>query len=244
MDFSVLDECNLIAFDLETTGINPFSDVPVSFGLVGQASPTSIKLGGYVNPQRNIPEAASRIHGITNEMVADAPPYTEVVPALINQISNVWRRGDAIVGMNVSYDLTMINAIDEELGFGGFASRGDIGPVIDVMPIDRHFDKFRKGKRTLSDLCAHYGVPLDNAHGALDDAAASLNLFIAQIQRFESIATFTLDELGVKVGEWYTEWKTSLDVYFQKKGEPPMESGQFLWPIQGRPSSAFQRFDE
>jgi DNA polymerase-3 subunit alpha/DNA polymerase-3 subunit epsilon len=233
VDFTALLDCQLVAFDLETTGVSPRHDIPVSYGFVGHHLDREIRIGDVVNPGRDIPVEASKIHGITNEMVQHAATYDVVVPALANQISEIWRRGGAIVGMNVGYDLSMIQAIDESLGHGGLSGRGVVGPVIDVMAIDRHFDQYRKGKRTLGHLCDHYGVSLENAHGALDDAAASLHVLFRQIERYPELKEFTLDDLGAKVRTWYLDWKRGLDKYFQSKGEAPMPPSAFEWPLGG-----------
>jgi DNA polymerase III epsilon subunit-like protein len=82
-------------------------------------------------------------------------------------------------------------------------------------------------------LCDHYGVSLENAHGALDDAAASLHVLFRQIERYPELKEFTLDDLGAKVRTWYLDWKRGLDKYFQSKGEAPMPSSAFEWPLGG-----------
>ncbi|MHB2028911.1 MAG: exonuclease domain-containing protein [Acidimicrobiales bacterium] len=225
----------LVGFDLETTGVNPFSDLPVSYGFVELIESVSgvefIHESSYVNPGVVIPDAATRVHGVTNEMVADALTLEDAHEIIVERLHEVWHSGGAIVGMNVSYDLTMVECLGAYLASTPLSQRGAIGPVFDVLIVDRHFDKWRKGPRKLPDLCVNYGVELRNAHRASDDAEAALHVLAAQRQRYSVIDTLALGDLNEHLRSWYTEWLSNFSLYREKQGQTAITKGQYEWPI-------------
>jgi DNA polymerase-3 subunit epsilon len=224
-----------IGFDLETTGIDSFRDVPVSYGFVervqGARGSESLMESCFVNPGIPIPLGASAIHGITDEMVADATPLSAAVEIMAERISAHWACGDVIVGMNVAYDLTMVDSLCRRLDLPTLTERGDIGAVVDVLILDRHYDKWRKGGRKLTDLCRHYEVALGNAHSAAHDAEASLVVFEVLRERYRAFDAIPVARLNVTVRSWYEEWLSSFSLYLEKKGEEPIAPGRYEWPI-------------
>lgn len=224
-----------VGFDLETTGVSSFRDVPVSYGFVqhvqGVGGTSTLVESGYVNPGVAIPAGASAIHGITNDMVADAAILGDAVETIVAKLVSVWTSGGVIVGMNVGYDLTMVDSLCRRLGIPAIEERGDIGGVMDILVLDRHFDKWRKGARKLTDLCWHYGVALDSAHSAAADAEASLLVFEAMVANLPEIAGIPVAEINATLRTWYQEWLSSFSTYLEKKGEAPIEAGRYEWPI-------------
>jgi DNA polymerase-3 subunit epsilon len=228
-------EATYVGFDLETTGISPFSDSPVSYGFVThQHDMWGLKVsreGGLVNPGVPIPNEASTIHGITDAMVADAPALNEAIERLASTLSSLWRDGGVVVGMNVSYDLTMVDSLCRRLGLASLKKRGPVGPVMDILILDRHFDKWRKGSRRLSDLCGQYGVILDSAHSASADAEAALEIFEVLLGKYPEIAIIPSPRVNAVMSTWYREWLSSFSDHLVRKGEEPVEAGRFAWPI-------------
>jgi DNA polymerase-3 subunit epsilon len=224
-----------VGFDLETTGVSSFLDVPVSYGFVEHVADangvTSRRDGSFVNPGVPIPPGAGAIHGITDAMVADATPLAEAVELLAARLATLWSNGDVVVGMNVSYDLTMVDSLCRRLGLSTLEERGSVGPVLDVLVLDRHFDKWRKGSRKLTDLCQNYGVTLSGAHAAVDDAEASLEVFEAQLRQYPEIAKIPVEAINETLRAWYQEWLASFSIYLEKKGEAPISAGRYEWPI-------------
>ena len=224
-----------IGFDLETTGIDFFRDVPVSYGFVERVQGTrgreSLLDSSYVNPGMPIPVGASAIHGITDEMVTDAMPLSDAVELMAERITAHWANGDVIVGMNVAYDITMVDSLCRRLELATLTDRGDIGAVVDVLVLDRHFDKWRKGGRKLTDLCHHYGVTLGNAHSAAHDAEASLVVFEVLCGRYPAFDAIPVPRVNATVRSWYQEWLSSFSLYLEKKGEEPIPPGRYEWPI-------------
>jgi DNA polymerase-3 subunit epsilon len=224
-----------VGFDLETTGVSSFLDVPVSYSFVERVDDGSrlfsVFEGGLVNPGRAIPPGACAVHGITDEMVTDATPLAEALEVIVKRLCDVWRDGGVIVGMNVSYDLTMVDSLCRRLGLVPLQLRGPIGGVIDVLILDRHFDKWRKGSRKLLDLCNHYEVTLSNAHSAAYDAEASLVVLETMRRRYPDLDLLEGAHANVALRSWYQEWLTSFSRYLEKKGESPISAGRYEWPI-------------
>jgi DNA polymerase-3 subunit epsilon len=224
-----------VGFDLETTGVSSFRDSPVSYGFVEHRRDANGTLtlseGAYVNPGVSIPAGASAIHGITDEMVADAPLLVETIEYLAEKISSIWSEGGVIVGMNVGYDLTMVDVLCRRLELPALEERSSVGPVMDILVLDRHFDKWRKGKRKLTDLSNHYGVTLGSAHIASADAEASLEVFEAMLVKYPEIARIPLTQINTTLRAWYQEWLASFSRYLEKKGEAAINLGRYDWPI-------------
>ena len=224
-----------VGFDLETTGVSSFVDVPVSYSFVERVDDGSrlfsVFEGGLVNPGRPIPPGACAIHGITDEMVVDAMPLAEALEVIAKRLFEVWHDGGVIVGMNVSYDLTMVDSMCRRLGLVPLELRGHIGGVMDVLILDRHYDKWRKGSRKLVDLCGHYEVTLSNAHSAAYDAEASLVVLETMRRRFPDLDLLEGAHANVALRAWYQEWLASFSRYLEKKGESPISAGRYEWPI-------------
>ena len=224
-----------VGFDLETTGVSSFVDAPVSYGffehIVRDDDNERIGSWGLINPGVPIPPGASAIHGITDEMVANAHSLGESVEYIVERLATIWSSGYAVVGMNVSYDLTMVNSVCQRLDYPTLEQRGVVGPVLDVLILDRHFDKWRKGSRKLTDLCQLYGVELGNAHSAVDDAKASVEVLEAQLKRYPEIGEIPTEMMNETLRTWYQEWFASFSSYLEKKGEAPISAGRYDWPI-------------
>src|SRR5580704_9975485 len=87
-----LDE--FVVFDFETTGLSPWGgDEVIEIGamkIFGNELDESNFFHSLVNPKRLISQEASRINGITNEMVAGAPTLEEVFPRFLDFVGNAW----------------------------------------------------------------------------------------------------------------------------------------------------------
>jgi DNA polymerase-3 subunit epsilon len=103
--------------------------------------------------------------------------------------------------------------------------------VLDAGVLDRHEDRFRKGSRTLSALCAHYGVCIENAHEAVADAVASAEVLFALAARFASLGEAEPHELHQAQIGWHREWAESYDDWRVDRGMSPMDRRDFVWPV-------------
>lgn len=157
-----------VGFDTETSGPNPY-----------QAEIVSACVGDQVwllQPTAPIPEEATTIHGITTaQATADGVDHAAGVSAIRDAIYRRWEQGAALCVFNAPYDCTLLDRECQRHGVGKFEIRG---VVIDPYVIDRHVDRFRKGKRQLVDVAQHHGVDLSRgqAHGAKADADATAQL--------------------------------------------------------------------
>ncbi len=162
-------DCRLVAFDTETTGLSPFDgDRVVEFGAVelqvsrgGQVTRTTPHQW-FINPERPIPRAASKISGITDDDVADAPTFDQ----LATRISAVLQDA-VIIAHNLPFDLNFMRV---EFGRVG-ASFPPVRAEVDTLPLaQRLMPELRSHK--LESICIALSVPLDNAHRASHDAEA------------------------------------------------------------------------
>jgi DNA polymerase-3 subunit epsilon len=223
----------VIGFDFETTGVDRFNDVPVSFALVrvvqGELVSTT---SGLVNPGREIPAGATRVHGITTERARDeGTPLRDALELISDAVVSASSRGVPLVGMKLDYDLTILDTQSRRLCGGGLLERGWRGPVLDAVVLDRHHDRYRKGSRTLSALCDHYGVQIENAHDAAADAIASVHVVIAQAECFKELGETDPRALHEAQVAWHREWAEGYDDWRSGRGMAPMDPRDFIWPV-------------
>ncbi|KZL33173.1 hypothetical protein A3852_12820 [Rhodococcus qingshengii] len=207
----------IAAFDLETTGPNPLSDriVTAHLSLINPATGEIQPRDWLLNPEIDIPAGATAVHGITTEHAAEhgaeyAPGVEEIATALVA----AWASGHIVVAFNGCFDLTMVHAEAERLSIGGLP----LGPVVDPFVIDKRHDKYRKGSRKLGDVCAHYGITLDNAHEAAADALAAARLAYKLLRRY-NLAGKPAEQLMHQQAGWYAEQQTSLANYWREEAE-------------------------
>lgn len=167
----------LAIIDLETTGIDLSTDKIIEIAIVKLMPDGSIqKKRKIINPQKPIPQAASNIHGITDEMVKDAPTFKQVA----NEIKQYLNNCD-LGGYNSNrFDIPML--VEEFLRIGlDFPMAGR--KLIDVQKIFHQMEQ-----RTLSAAYKFYcSKTLENAHSAEADALATLEVLQAQVIRYPQL---------------------------------------------------------
>jgi len=164
-----------IVFDTETTGLDPLQgDRLVEIGCIELFNrfPTGKTFHSYFNPERDMPEQARAIHGLTGEFLNDKPLFAHKVEELVAFL------GDAqLVAHNAMFDLGFLNAELERAG-RVVVSRDRI---IDTLLIARR--KHPGGANRLDDLCERYAI--DNSrrtkHGALLDAELLAEVYVELI---------------------------------------------------------------
>jgi DNA polymerase-3 subunit epsilon len=223
----------VLGFDFETTGIDRFNDVPVSYALVTLVGGGRVStVTGLIDPGRAIPAGATEVHGISTERArAEGMPLKDAIEMIAAEVVSASARNVPLVGMKLDYDLTILDTQSRCLCGRGLPERGWCGPVLDAGVLDRHEDRFRKGSRTLSALCAHYGICIENAHDAVADAVASAEVLFALATRFASLGDAEPDELHQAQIEWHREWAESYDDWRVGRGMPAMDSRDFIWPV-------------
>lgn len=135
--------------------------------------------------------------------------------------------------MNLHYDLTILDVQCRRYLGSGLDGLGFAGPVLDALVLDRHFDRYRRGRRRLSDLCGEYHVTMGPAHDAGSDAEASLGVVAAMCRRYPALCAATLAELHRSQASWHREWATSYEEWRRKKGLSPLDPRDADWPIAG-----------
>lgn len=223
----------MLGFDLETTGIDRFSDVPVSYALITLRDREVIeRFSGLIDPGREIPSGATSVHGISSDRAKrEGIALQDAVQMLVDRLLSASERGIAVVGMRVDHDLTIVDVQAKKFLGMGLIDLGWNGPVLDVSVLDRHFDKFRKGSRTLSQLCEYYSVSILNAHDATADAEAALDVFHSLSTRYPEVAKMSFEELYVSQMEWHRQWAKSYDLWRTKRNLKPMDPRDYRWPI-------------
>ena len=232
-------EQDLLAFDLETTGVDRFTDVPVSYALVTVRGGAVVASdASLVDPGRDIPPEASTVHGITSEQARrQGVPLGIAVRHVAGRVLDASLRGVPIVGMNLDFDLTMLDVCYRRETGRGLEDDGFRGPVFDALVIDRHVDRYRRGKRTLTDLCTCYGVAIDHAHDAAADAKAAADVVRAMCKCYPELTVRPPSELHVAQGAWHREWRASFARWRLRVGLSPIVDEDERWPI----ASASQR---
>ena len=138
------------------------------------------------DPGVEIPAQASAVHGITNDMAkSQGRPIEEVLDEVAATLVEHWRRGFPVVAFNASYDITLLDAELARHDMGTFSQRlgGTAMLLIDPLVLDRALDRYRKGKKTLTDMAPVYGVDASpDAHTAEVDVQMTLDV-LAKIGR-------------------------------------------------------------
>lgn len=163
-----------IFFDTETTGLNPESgDRVVDIGLVEMVNRqlTGRHLHFYLNPERDMPEEAFRVHGLSSEFLADKPKFAQIVEEFLAFIE-----GAELVAHNAAFDVGFINA---ELKRCGRAPLHEcVDNVRDTLLMAR--DMFPGKANSLDALCRRLEVDNSNRglHGAVKDAELLAEVYI------------------------------------------------------------------
>lgn len=231
-------EGELLAFDLETTGVDPATAVPVSYAFSRLSRDRSaIRVASLVDPGVPIPAGATAVHGITTERArSEGVELAAAAGLVLDEIVAAGREGVPVVGMNLRYDLAIVDRIGRELRGEGLRELGWSGPALDVLVIDRHLDRWRRGRRTLGDLCAHYGVELEAAHDACADAEAAAGVLWELCRRWPELGALAIDELHAEQVRWHRSWGEDYSDWCRKKGRPGLDPAELEWPlISGTP---------
>ena len=226
-------ESEILGFDLETTGVDRFSDVPVSFALVTFAAGRVVGARSrLIDPGREIPAEALAVHGISTARArAEGVPLRRAVEQIAAVLVAASARGVPVAGMKLDFDLTIVDAQCRVLDGRGLQERGWRGPVLDAVVIDRRFDRFRSGRRTLVDLCDHYGVSIEAPHEASADARAAVGVLRAMCARFPIVGYAAPSLLHRWQMAWHRQWAAEYSRWRQDNGLAPLAPDEFEWPI-------------
>lgn len=164
-----------IVFDTETTGLRPAEGHRlVEIGCVELLNhmPTGEVFHQYINPERDMPDGAFQVHGLSEQFLSDKPLFADVADAFLAFV------GDApLVAHNASFDMGFINAELEAIGRAPLPD----SQSIDTMQIAKA--RFPGAQASLDALCRRFNV--DNSarekHGALLDAELLAEVYLELI---------------------------------------------------------------
>ncbi len=161
-----------IVLDTETTGLDPADGHRViEIGCVELLDhfPTGKTLQFYLNPERDVPLESQKIHGITDEFLADKPVFATIVDELIAFI------GDApLVIHNASFDIKFLNAEFHRCA----RPLIHISRAVDTIEIAK--SRIPGARYSLDELCKRFGIDLSgrSKHGALLDADLTAQIYL------------------------------------------------------------------
>lgn len=220
-------------FDLETTGIDVTSDriVTAHVGLLDASGRVIRARDWLADPGVEIPEGAAAIHGVSTEQARrDGRPAAEVVADVVAAVSGLLDAGIPVVAYNAPFDFSLLKY--ESLRHG-IVPIENPSPVIDPLVVDKAYDRWRKGKRTLEVVAAHYAVRLEAAHEASADAVAAGRVAQALAERFAPWLPQTVHELHTRQIGWARAQAESLTEYFIRIGRlDPDDTLDGRWPIR------------
>lgn len=164
-----------IAFDIETTGLNPRENEIIEIGaLKVRNGKVTERFMEFIRPHSPISPAITDITGITNEMVAGARTCPQVVADFVSFCED-----DVLIGHNVIFDYSFMKCSAVENGYS-FEKMG-----IDTLKIAKKVHK-DLDSRSLGRLCEHYHIENKAAHRAYHDALATAKLYQTLAHYFES----------------------------------------------------------
>jgi DNA polymerase-3 subunit epsilon len=218
----------LAGFDTETTGTDVDEARIVSAALVVPGREPRLWLA---DPQVDIPVEASNVHGITTEHArAHGQPAALVIDEIAEALADELASRASIVIMNAPFDLSILDRECTRHGLPTLADRngGPVAPIVDPLVLDRAADKYRKGKRRLEALCAHYGVELTDAHTAAADAQAALEVAVRIGEKYPELQV-DAHQLHAWQIKWHTRWAGPFQEHLRRLN-PDVNVNQF-WPL-------------
>jgi DNA polymerase-3 subunit epsilon len=175
-----------VVFDIETTGLRPRThDDIVQIGAVRLDSGVETQdFLTLANPGRAIPPVSTGYHGITDAMVARAPPVRDAVAAFRD-----FCEGAVLVAHNAAFDGAAIEGAAERHGAPRLRN-----PLLCSMMLAEWLDP-REPDLSLDGLCGRAGIVIEGRHRALGDARATAALWVALIARAAERGATTLPAL-------------------------------------------------
>ena len=182
-----LDELSFVVLDVETTGLRPEAgDRIVSLAGVRVRAGT-VRAGeifdALVCPDRPIPLASTRFHGITDAMAREAPAIGVVLPAFLR-----FAEGAVLVGHEVSFDVAFLDREMQPLGLPPLTAGH---PLLDTRLLSQ-FVHGRGSEHTLEAVAERLGVKMIGRHSALGDALTTAEIFVRLLALLKSRGLVTL----------------------------------------------------
>lgn len=176
-----------VVFDIETTGLSKETESITEIGAVKVVDGKIIdRFSTFVNPERPIPAEITKLTGITNEMVADAPVITEILPKFLEFCQDA-----VLVAHNANFDTGFIR-LNAERKCGIEVKN----TVLDTLELSRALLPELK-KHKLDIICEQLGVSLEGHHRAVNDAEATAEVFLKFIDMLVEKEIYKVDDINV-----------------------------------------------
>ena len=161
-----------IVFDTETTGLDPYQgDRLVEIGCVELMNgfPTGQTFHAYINPQRDVPDAAFQVHGLSADFLKDKPVFSDICEEFLNFVADA-----PLVAHNAMFDLGFINA-ELERCKKVLLQRDRL---VDTLMLARR--RYPGAPASLDQLCARFAIDASRRtkHGALLDAELLAEVYV------------------------------------------------------------------
>jgi DNA polymerase-3 subunit alpha (Gram-positive type) len=177
-------DADFVVFDIETTGLNPKHDKIIEIAAVriegGQVAETFTAL---IDPHEPLSEKIKELTGIEDEHLTGQPGIEEILPRFLE-----FARGAVLVAHNAGFDTGFVREACSQHGYPYELTS------VDTLGLSRLLLKDLKRHR-LNMVAKHLGVKLENHHRALDDAAATAEIFIKLVARLREEGVTDLNGL-------------------------------------------------
>ncbi len=181
----LFDVCFAVV-DVETTGGSPATATLTEIAAAKYQGGECVgEFQSLVDPGCSVPPLISLLTGITDDMVMGAPRVSSVLPSLLEFV-----RGSVIVGHNVRFDLSFLDAA---LGASGYEPLGNT--TVDTLALARHLVRPDVPNCKLRTLAAALRLEHLPSHRALDDVRATADLLHRLIEHATGYGVFVLGDL-------------------------------------------------
>jgi DNA polymerase-3 subunit epsilon len=185
-----------VVLDTETTGFEPADGhriVEIGCVELMEHLPTGKTWRAYLNPERLVPIETQRIHGLTDEFLADKPKFGEIAEEFLAFIADA-----ALVIHNASFDLKFVNSELHRVG------RPPIPYARAIDTIEIAKSKIPGARYSLDELCKRFGIDLSvrTKHGALLDAELTSQVYLELLGgRQKRLSLSPIDRASDALGE-------------------------------------------
>ncbi|MGY3715019.1 exonuclease domain-containing protein [Sutcliffiella cohnii] len=206
-----------VVLDLETTGNSPKKNekiIQVGAVLIENGE-ISERFASFVNPGCSISPFIEHLTGISNELVKNAPTFSQIAPMLIDMLE-----GASLVAHNVPFDLSFLQYELKENGFEPFK-----GKAIDTVELSRILLPTQSSYK-LTDLATFYSFVHDNPHRADSDAEVTAFIFLELLKKIEKLPVKTVK----KIRKLCKLLKSDVYYVFKKQnGSEPSEEQFYIY---------------
>lgn len=185
-----------VVLDTETTGFEPAEGhriVEIGCVELVEHLPTGRTYRCYLNPERPVPIETQRVHGLSDEFLADKPKFVEIVDEFLAFIAD-----SALVIHNAGFDLKFVNSELHRIG------RVPIPYARTIDTIEIAKSKIPGARYSLDELCKRFGIDLSarSKHGALLDAELTSQVYLELLGgRQKRLSLSPIDRAGEAGGE-------------------------------------------